>query len=254
MSASTPSPRSLLKDLRRIAIVFILVSLSLAALVGIVTLLTGSFGEVQGKIMLTTLLVAGFSITALCHLAVVGRALRIVGFAGIAMSAFALAAGTVLIWGAFDNWDTAWENVLKAFAVFGVLAVSLAHANLLLLLEERKSPLLRVGLFVTVGLIALLAVLILLPILTDGNIPDDNESYWRFMGVVAILDVLGTIVLPVLARFGRFAQGGDQVATVMVRLHGDAAAKVQRIAASTGATTSDVVESAMAALDDAPPS
>ena len=51
-------------DLRRIAIIFIIVSLSLTALVGIVTLLTASFGEVQGKIILTTLLVAGFSITS----------------------------------------------------------------------------------------------------------------------------------------------------------------------------------------------
>ncbi|MDP3209324.1 MAG: hypothetical protein Q8M65_09270, partial [Rhodoglobus sp.] len=121
MSAPTSPPRTLLKDLRRTTIIFIIVSLSLAALVGIVTLLTGTFGEVQGKIILTTLLVAGFSITSLCHLAVVGRALKIVGFFGIAMSALALATGAVLIWASWDNWSSVWENVLKAFAVFGVL-------------------------------------------------------------------------------------------------------------------------------------
>ncbi len=226
-------------------------SLSLAALVGIVTLLTATFGEVQGKIILTTLLVAGFSITALCHLAVFGRALRIVGFVGVAMSALALATGTVLIWGSWDNWSSVWENVLKYFAVFAVLAVSLAHANLLLLLEERKSPILRTGLFVTVGLIALLALLIILPIVTDGRIPGDNDSYWRVVGVVAILDALGTIVLPVLARFGRFAQTGDTVASVVVRLHGDAAATVIRVAKASGRTPEAVVEGAVAALDAA---
>ncbi len=254
MSVQTSAPRTLLKDLRRTAIIFIIVSLSLAALVGIVTLLTATFGEVQAKIILTTLLVAGFSITALCHLAVVGRALRIVGFAGIGVSALALATGTVLIWASWDNWDRVWENVLKAFAVFAILALSLAHANLLLLLEERKSPVLRGMLFTTVGLIGLLAVLILIPILTDGRVPGDNESYWRVLGVVAILDALGTIVLPVLARFGRFAQGGETVTTVTIRLHGDAAATLTRVAASTGRTPEAVVEAAVAALDDHQPS
>ncbi|MDP3209568.1 MAG: hypothetical protein Q8M65_10500, partial [Rhodoglobus sp.] len=137
-----------------------------------------------------------------------------------------------------------------------VLAVSLAHANLLLLLEERKSPILRAGLFVTVGLIGLLAVLIILPVLTDGRIPGDNDSYWRVLGVVAILDVLGTIVLPVIARFGRFAQGGESVASVTIRLHGDAAATLSRVAKSSGRTPEAVVEAAVAALDETaePPS
>lgn len=124
-------------DLRRIAIIFIIVSLALTALVGIVTLLTASFGEVQGKIILTTLLVAGFSITALCHLAVAGRALRVVGYVGIAMSAAALITGAILIWGGWLNWGQEWEILLKTFAVVAILAVSLAHANLLLLLEGR---------------------------------------------------------------------------------------------------------------------
>jgi len=236
------------KDLRRIAIIFIIVSLSLTALVGIVTLLTASFGEVQGKIILTTLLVAGFSITALCHLAVVGRALRIVGYVGIGMSALALITGTVLIWGSWDNWSDGWEDLLKTFAVVAILAVSLAHANLLLLLEGRRSSLVRVGLFVTVGMIALLALLIILPIVTEGQIPGDNgEPYFRFLGVVAILDALGTIVLPVVARFSRT---GEVVTSVTVRLQGDAAAKVARLAASSGSSHAAVVEAAVAAAPE----
>lgn len=246
MSAPAPAPANLLKDIRRVAIVFIIVSLSIAALVGIVTLLTAEFGEIQVKIILTTLLVAGFSITALCHLAVVGRTLRIVGFVGIAMSALALITGIVLIWGGFDNWNAVLENALKAFAVFGVLAVSLAHANLLLLLEQRRNPALRIALFSTVGLIAVLAVLILLPILSDGRI-GESELYWRTLGVVAILDVLGTIVLPVV---GRLTRDGTAVASVTIRLQGDAAAKVGRLATTTGTTPQAVVEAAVAAVPE----
>lgn len=235
-------------DLRRIAIIFIIVSLSLTALVGIVTLLTASFGEVQGKIILTTLLVAGFSITALCHLAVAGRALRVVGYVGIAMSAAALITGAILIWGGWLNWGQEWEILLKTFAVVAILAVSLAHANLLLLLEGRRSRLVRIGLFTTVAMIGLLAILIILPIVTDGRIPGDNgEPYFRFLGVVAILDALGTIVLPVIARFTRT---GEAVTSVTVRLHGDAAAKVARLSAATGSSHTAVVEAAVAAAPE----
>lgn len=239
---------TVVKDLRRIAIIFIIVSLSLTALVGIVTLLTASFGEVQGKIILTTLLVAGFSITALCHLAVAGRALRVVGYVGIAMSAAALITGAILIWGGWLNWGQEWEILLKTFAVVAILAVSLAHANLLLLLEGRRSRLVRIGLFTTVVMIGLLAILIILPIVTDGRIPGDNgEPYFRFLGVVAILDALGTIVLPVIARFTRT---GEAVTSVTVRLHGDAAAKVARLSAATGSSHTAVVEAAVAAAPE----
>ncbi|MFM9878535.1 MAG: hypothetical protein ACKVOG_11925 [Rhodoglobus sp.] len=244
--SAQPTP-SALRELRRTAVIFIIVSLSITALVGIVTLLTASFGEVQAKVILTTLLVAAFSITALCHLAVVGRAPRVVGFAGIAASVLALITGVVLIWGSWDNWNSGWETLLKAFAVLGVLAVSLAHANLLLLLGDRPSSLIRYGLIATVGLIALLALLIVLPIVTDGRIPGDNDVYWRILGVVAILDVLGTIVLPVVSRF---SAGGRAGVSVTVRLTGDAAAKIHRIATQRGSTPAAVVETAVADLPE----
>jgi hypothetical protein len=239
-----------LQGFRRTAVVFIIVSLSIAALFGIVTLLTGEFGELQGKILLTTLLLAGFSITALCHLAVVGRAQRIVGFVGIAVSALAFLLGAVLIWRSWESWGDEWEAALKAFAVLSISAASLAHANLLLLLGERRNRAVRVGLAVTLVLIALVAVLVVIPILTDGRIPGDiGDAYWRVFGVFAILDVLGTIVLPVVGRVTR-----DGVTAVTVRLEGDAAASVVRTAASRGTTPSAVVAELVASLDAAPPS
>lgn len=189
-----------LRSARRAAIIAIIVSLSLTALIGIVTLLSGDFGSTQGKVLLTTLLLAGFSITVLCHLAVVGRALQAVGFVGVAVSGVALIAGLILIWGEVSFSDDLW----KTFGTFGVLSVSFAHANLLLLLGQRRNAVVRVLLYFTVACVGLVALLICLPILTEGDIPGSNgESYWRFLGVVAILDVLGSIVLPVTGRFLR---------------------------------------------------
>jgi len=200
----TPTTRRAVRGARRIAIIAIIVSLSLTAIIGIVTLLVGDFGEVQGKILLTTLLLAGFSITVLCHLAVAGRALQVVGFIGIGVSVLSAVLGLTLVWRPWDSFDDSWGELLKWFAVTSIWAVSLAHANLLLLLAQRKNPVIRGGLFATVGMIGLVALLITLPILSEGEIPGENgEWYWRLVGVVAILDVLGTIVLPVASRFLR---------------------------------------------------
>lgn len=188
------------RGIRRAAIITIIVSLSLTALIGIFALLTG-FEEVQGKILLTTLVIAGFSITSLCHLAVVGKALQVVGFIGIVVSGVAMVAAVVLIWGEDYDGDVLW----KTLGVASVWAVSLAHANLLLLLGQRRNSTIRYGLLVTVGLVALVAILITLPIVSNGEIPgyEAQDAYWKFFGVIAILDVLGTIVLPVASRFLR---------------------------------------------------
>lgn len=186
---------------RKGAIYGIIVSFTLTAVVGIIALLSGDFGETQGRIILTTLLMGGVSITALCHLAIADRAMRLVGFVGLAASTIALATGLVLIWRdwnleGFDDW-------LKVFAISGVLAVSFAHANLLLLLAGRRRQIIRIGLMVTLVMIAAVAIMISLPIASEGEIPGvgNEEWYWRLFGVVGILDVLGTVVVPVLAIF-----------------------------------------------------
>ena len=186
---------------RKGAIYGIVISFSFAAVVGIIALLGGDFGETQGKIILTTLLMGATSITALCHLAIADRAMRLVGFVGLAASAVALVSGVVLIW---RDWnDSAFEDWLKVFATASIVAVSFAHANLLLLLAGRRRRVIRVGLMVTLVMIAAVAIMIILPIVSEGQIPGfaNEDWYWRLFGVVGILDVLGTVVVPVMAIF-----------------------------------------------------
>ena len=247
-----PTPRvadEALSGLRRTAVVFVIVSLSLAALLGIVTLFTGEFGEVQAKVMLTTLLVAGFSITALCHLAVVGRAPRLVGFVGVGVSGVALLLGLVLLWRTWENWNDVWEATLKAFVILAILAVSLAQANLLLLLAGRRHRAVRIGLIVTLVCIALIVALVSPPILTNGDIPGDNgDIYWRFVGVVAILDALGTIVVPVLGRVFR-----EGAAAITVKVDGVPAQTLQRLAHARGISPSEFVAQLLHEADGSEP-
>lgn len=186
---------------RKGAIYGIIVSFSLAAIVGIIALLSGDFGEIQGKVILTTLLMGATSITALCHLAIADRAMRLVGFVGLAASSLALVTGLVMIWRSWN--DSSFDDWLKVFVVSSILAVSFAHANLLLLLAGRRRRVIRIGLMVTLVMIAAVAIMIILPVVSEGEIPgSQNEAwYWRLFGVFGILDVLGTVVVPVLAIF-----------------------------------------------------
>jgi hypothetical protein len=186
-----------LRALRRVAVICIIVSLSITALIGIATLLGGDFGEVQGKIMMTTLVIGTFSVLALADLAVAGRRFEWSGYIGILAAFVGLVMGLYLVWSASEPGAVFW----KTFGITAVVAGSLAHANLLLLLGERRRPVVRTSLWITVGLIAVLAGMIIALVITDGDISGD--AYFRVMGTVAILDVLGTIVVPVVSRFLR---------------------------------------------------
>ena len=86
----------------------------------------------------------------------------------------------------------------RSFLLTGVVAVALAHAALLLRLDlpaGGSSARLRTATLVVVGTVAaLLAAAVVQPDLAAGG------GYWRLLGTLGILDVLGTACLPVLAR------------------------------------------------------
>lgn len=190
----------MLKGVRRAAIIIVIASLVISAILGISALLGTGFGDVQGKVLLTTVTIGVFGITTLCHLAIVGRAARIVGYVGLGASLAAILPPLVLIWTPWEFLGSAAsDGWWKALGVLTVLAVSLAQANLLLLLVGRPQPAIRVILWSTLAMMSIVAIMIILPILTNGDIPGPNgDGYWRWFGVVAILDVLGTVTLPVI--------------------------------------------------------
>jgi hypothetical protein len=144
----------------------------------------------------------------LCDLAVLGRRVRAVGIAGLIAAVLSLITALLLVWG-----DSSSELVVKTFALAGIAAVSIAHASLLLLLSERRRPAVRIGLWITVALIALLLALLYVAILSDGEVW--SGGYTKLVGTVAILDVLGTIVVPVVSLFLRDnAAGASLTVTV----------------------------------------
>lgn len=196
-AARTTHTPPAVRGLRRAAIVVVIVSLLLAGALGIVALLSGQFGETQGRILLTTLAVAAFGLTALCHLAIASQRFRAVGYIGIAASVAALVPALVLIWSWFDLSGTT-DEWFRALGVLTILAVTLAQTNLLLRFASATRTIVRVGLIITLAAAAIVAVMLWLPIMTDGTIPGSDTGYWRLFGVIAIVDVIGTIAVPII--------------------------------------------------------
>ena len=252
-----------IKGVRRIAVWTVVISLVITALIGIYTIVSGEFGETQGKVMLTTLAVAGFSILALCHLAVFDRDVKIVGWIGIGTSGVALILATILIWWNWNDYtympSELYSNLNKAFATTALIAISLAHANLMLLLQRAPLRWIRAALNVALVLIAIVPTLVIPVIMSDGNFPPQScqDVYWRFFGVILILDALATIALPVTTLIVRSQHKHDEpvvapapapaAKSVSVSLSGVAATWVKAQAAESGTTVDQVVAALVAA-------
>lgn len=173
-------------------------SFSVAALLGVVALLGGgAFGRTEGRVLLTTLLVGVASVAVLCCLATGGTPYRLVGIAGGVAVAAPVLTGSVLIWA--DLGQDAVDLVGRTFGVGTTVSATLAQACLLLVLGARGRPAVRWLLAGTLALASALAVALSAILVTQG---DPSGVLLRGIGVVAILDVLGTVVVSALSRFG----------------------------------------------------
>ena len=191
-----------MKDFRRSVVVLVIGSFSVAALLGIIALLGGGeLGETEGRVLLTTVIVGVESIAVLCYLAVAGHRMSFVGLIGGLVSMIPFGIALWLTWGGAElDSDALWD----AFGVGVTIAATLAHACLLLALDRGRLRLLLIG---TLVAMAIVAGMICNAILNGENLGD---LYWRTFGVVAILDVLGTVVFAALGIFSRRAQADGE--------------------------------------------
>ena len=180
---------------KKILLATILVSLIISAGIGIVVLLIGEFGDTEQNLLLTTLVVGGFSLTGLAAVCAPRIwwlvALRPLG-GGISLVGLGLSVA--IIWGLTDGSELLEKTLISSI----VLAVTLAHISLLGIYRTRN-PLVQRWQLGAMLAAATLSALIMLAI-WEYLEADDRGMYIRVVGVVAILDVLGTIALFPLAR------------------------------------------------------
>ena len=147
-----------------------------------------------------------------------------------------LGAALVLIW-AEDRLGANDDAFFQAFGVGAVVAGTLAQACLLLAIGYRKSPVVRLLLALTLVLAGLLAAILSALIL---GAEADGDFVARAIGVIAILDVLGTVVVAALGRFGPGPGGVEKIS-----LPDALAAELDRRAAATGRSRDDLAAAAV---------
>jgi len=223
---------------RRVAATLTIGSFSIAALMGIVALLAGgSFGEGEARVLLTTLIVGCASICALCYLATAGTRWALVGATGGVVLALPVVTSLVLVWSDWSSDDS--DGILKAFGIGVVLALTLAQLCLLLSLAGDG----RLGLVLwpTLAIAVVLAGLITAMILEEIGADD----VWRLLGVLAILDVLGTLVTIALAKFSDRGSARTRDPRLRVTLSVDQTTALEQMANGAGRSPEQLVGDAV---------
>ncbi len=214
-------------------------SFSLAALMGVAALLRpGRFGSTEGRVLLTTLIVGVTSVLMLCYLAVSGERERVAGLAGGVAALLSATCALAMLW-------RYWQHdpplaLVRTFGVSGVVAVTLAQVSLLLAVVRRRPAVVRL-LAATLVAAAALAGVVIAAIL--GWNPGDSAA--RLIGVIAIVDVLGTVVTMAIGVFGGEPRTSEQ--TLAFTLPAPEAEAVRSRAAESGRTVDEVVLDAVRA-------
>jgi hypothetical protein len=178
---------------KKIALWFLIVSVALSAVMGIIAILSGTFGSFQLRIILTTLTISGASICALASGALwESRNTKLLPAAGVF---FALLGAGLLITGIWvePHSDQYWKFTASTI----ILAVATAHTCLLALAKLARR-------FVWTRWIAFtanyfLAFLIVWMIYVEPK----GDFGVRVIGVTSIIVAAMTIMTPIFHRLSR---------------------------------------------------
>jgi hypothetical protein len=172
-----------------------------AGLVGIIAVLVGDFGLVAVQLLLTIVVVVVFALLSWYDADVSSRRSGVFAFASILTSMYLLVTGLLKTWvlrtdlGDADDVSVVARQFSEWIGLVAIARVALLHVHLLLVIHSRRpTALLRVVARATVGVIAVLAALLSFPLLVSDL--DQPEALWRTVWVVVILDLLGTVVIP----------------------------------------------------------
>ena len=177
----------------RIALITLVSSLIASAVIGIIIVLVEDFGETQIKILGTVAAVAAFSLISLPSLFNLEKQrYQLIARPGIFMALVFFLLILIIIWGSEDFGN---ELIGKSTFTAGVVAVGLNHILLLFIAQTNARAILFCQKLTS--LIIFLVGSILIGTIWSEEMPD---ALFRGLIILVILDVLGTISLPVLSR------------------------------------------------------
>ena len=198
---------------RRLSLKVFIGFLGLTALIAMISVLTGTFGKIQMKILATTLTISATSICSMsCAAFIDKKKLVHLGLFGVVLSVSAAILVIAGIWS--ENKNDVIEKIMITLSVF---AVAFAFAFLLVLpeLDNRQKWVQPVS-SVSIGILALQMVI---AVWLEGYIKL-NDWYYRLLAVVAIIVGLVTMVIPILMKL-RKVDGQKNGRVVLERIDGD---------------------------------
>jgi hypothetical protein len=182
--------------LRRLFFLGAAVVVSFAALVAIATVLSGEFGETEGKIFATlgTTFVAGSAVIA--GIACLGRGTSsVLGVAGVSVACVGFVLWSVQIWGEYDS-EGYWK--LLGVVTAWTLALLVVTTNRLMASSPRLARTLFPATAAAAFGAALVATVMVLREQGDG---------WQLFAVLLILALLGEALTPILDRYAAAEDG-----------------------------------------------
>ena len=223
---------------RTAVVAVVICSFSIAALAGVAVLITGrDLSDTEVNVLYTTLVVGVASISLLCNLSTAQTRWAAVGALGGLATTVATVTSLLLIWAHFYDEEVYWQTWGIAITV----AMSLAQVCLLLVVTREAAPHVQKLLVATLVAVAWVCGHICLLIVA----PDLGDGSWRVLGIAAILDVLGTVVVAALAR-----SGSRRPAPAALTVPDDVAARLTAWAQREGCSPEDALRQAVAALPE----
>ncbi len=205
--------------LRKAFLWSMIVSLSLAALLGISAIILPRWFRYDEEILLSTVLFGAYSLVALiCASVLEKRRFVALMWTGLAAAGAALAGWLLLIWfdAAIDR--NVQEPIWQIGGTCTTAAVAIGHGGLLALLRF-DLPLAGFVRRATIVMAALLAAQIIFAIWFFDWIERsmDGELFIRGMGVLGILAACGTVVTPILWKV-QAVRRAESAETIPIKL------------------------------------
>jgi hypothetical protein len=192
----------------------VVVALVAAAAISVFSVLIGDFDDTSWKLIGTTALFIFFALCSWYDADVSARRYPVFASVSFFVSILVFAIGLVRLWGpdlseSVSPWSPFANNAVSFFWVAFVARVALLHVHLVLSTRTRlRNAVIATVSTVTLWLVVALAVLLVIPALYVGDWY--GSLYWRTVTVIAILDALGTVLIPL--TFALFNLGHHQPA------------------------------------------
>lgn len=208
-------------SVKKLFLYSLIVSVCASAFLGIIAIVSGNFGDLQAKVLLTSLTISGASLAGFCC----GAAFethRVRHFAAAGILLVAVAAVLILVgtWG-----EVSWDDYWKSAATVSIFATGFAHLCLLQLarLSRRYQWTLWAAYVLIFGLCTIISVMLW------GDVDDD--LMFRIMGINAILVGTVSLLIPIFHRLshGEIPASGGDIEAVLADLDHEIAGHKQRI-------------------------